>query len=123
VNTDVGLGDKIREAREKAGLTQDDLAYRLRVYPTLERVTSSLISGWENDEVKRVSFNAVAGISKVTGTPLDFFSELSDDPPRDAASSDPGPGLEDGGVAAGVMEAVEQRSRGRGVRSPKRSRG
>ena len=122
MNTDVGLGDKIREAREQAGLTQDDLAYRLRVYPTLERVTSSLISGWENDEVKRVSFNAVAGISRVTGVPLDFFSELGDDPPRGTASDGPGPDREGGDVAEAVREAAEQRSRGRGVRSPKRSR-
>lgn len=121
MNVDVGLGDKIREAREAAGLTQDDLAYRLRVYPTLERVTSSLISGWENDEVKRVSFNAVAGISKVTGVPLEFFSELDDDPLRGGGSTGPGPVPVDDDAAAGVKEVAEQRRRGRAARSPRRS--
>ena len=75
---DVGLGEKIRAAREAAGLTQDDLAYELRSYPTLERVTSSLISGWENDDVKRMSFPAVDAIAQVTGQPLDYFSEQRD---------------------------------------------
>jgi transcriptional regulator with XRE-family HTH domain len=71
----VPLGEKIKAAREAANLTQDDLAYALRSYPTLERVTSSLISGWENDDVKRMSFPAVDAIAQVTGQPLDYFSE------------------------------------------------
>lgn len=120
----MALGEKIKKARDEAGMTQDDLAYTLRAYPTLERVTSSLISGWENGEVKRVSFPAVDAIAHATGKPLEFFSEQTADADASAnppASNDPDDADRDDEKAS-VAEAAGRRHPTKGAASRRRSR-
>lgn len=111
------LGEKIRTARESAGMTQDDLAFQIRSdHPTLRRVTSSLLSGWENGEVQRVSFAAVDAIARATGKPLSFFSESGVSPREDEKRELPSrDDVRDG--AAAVLEAAEQHHQDQVVRS------
>ena len=60
-------GQRIRYAREKAGLEQEDLA-------VLAHIGRSTISNWENDLNKReVSFNHLKAIADATGMPVEFF--------------------------------------------------
>jgi transcriptional regulator with XRE-family HTH domain len=75
VASSVGLGEKIKQARDDAGLTQDDLAYQLRSYPTLDRTSGTQLAKWEKNAVDRLSFYAIEAIALETGKPLEFFSE------------------------------------------------
>lgn len=60
-------GKRIRYAREAAGLTQQELADRIRV-------SRSTLSAWEDDKNKRgVSFNDLTAVARETGFDVEFF--------------------------------------------------
>lgn len=58
-------GNRLREAREQAGITQDQLA-------ALVGASRRSPSRWENGEVDP-SLKHVVRIADVTGKPIDFF--------------------------------------------------
>jgi transcriptional regulator with XRE-family HTH domain len=73
----MALGDRIRDARERAGMTQDELAQALRrADERLARTSEKYVSLWENG-APRITFYIVDAIAQVTAQPLDFFSERS----------------------------------------------
>lgn len=117
---DVGLGEKIKQAREDAGLTQDDLAYKLREeHWTLERTSGTQLSKWEKDNVDRLSWHAIAGIARVTNKPLEFFTEPNGGAGTGGDAEDPDPsGAGDG--SGSIREASERRRERRTARSPRR---
>lgn len=122
----MGVGARIREAREAAGLTQADLAFALRDYPTLSKIIPSRVSDWENDRVERLSFNAVDAIARVTGKPLEFFSELDAEPTGASSSRVEGTERDDDprdDAQAAVAEAAGQRHPGKGAALPRRLKG
>ena len=60
-------GQRIRYARERAGLEQEELAELLRV-------SRAALSGWERDRNKKgVSFNDLEAIAKHTGMDVEFL--------------------------------------------------
>jgi transcriptional regulator with XRE-family HTH domain len=60
-------GERIRYAREKAGLKQEELA-------ALLRVSRPALSAWERDENKKgVSFTDLEAIARHTSMPVEFF--------------------------------------------------
>lgn len=63
----VTLGEKIREAREAAGLSRLTLA-------SLVGSTGKAIEYWEKGE-RRPLFETVVRIAEHTGKPLDYFAE------------------------------------------------
>lgn len=58
-------GNRIREARKAAGLTQDDLA-------RLTGVRVGAINNWEREKHRPLADNLFA-IASATGKPLEFF--------------------------------------------------
>lgn len=72
------LSDRIREARDAAGITQDELAHRLRNLgdPRLSSTTEKYVSLWENGS-PRVAFYVIDALAFVLGVPLEVFSEWS----------------------------------------------
>lgn len=69
------LGTAIKEARLKAGMTQQDLARALAgVDSRLTRVYDKSVGSWERDEVPRLSFYVVLAIAEATAQPLEAFA-------------------------------------------------
>lgn len=60
------LGQRIREAREEAGFTAEQMA-------PLVGVTMGTLLRHERGETKRISYERLARIGEVTGKPLSWF--------------------------------------------------
>ena len=94
--TDITLtqGQRIRYAREAAGLDQDQLAELLHV-------SRASLSAWERDKNKRgVPHNDLVAIALHTGYPLDFLA------PRVATFTETVIGCEAGELATLGMEPL-----------------
>jgi len=63
-----GFGQRIREARKDAGLTAEQIAPMLGV-------TMGTVLRWERNEIKRLSYDQLVSIARVTGKPLSYFTE------------------------------------------------
>ncbi len=72
------IGRRIREARESADLTQQDLAGRIGVQ------TAQSISRYERGETE-VPMKRIRRIAEATGKPLDFFITVEPGAPSEVA--------------------------------------
>jgi transcriptional regulator with XRE-family HTH domain len=71
----VSLGDRIRMAREDAGMSQADLARSIRsLDDRLSKTDSTRISEWERGKTRRIPFHAVVAIAHATQKPLEYFA-------------------------------------------------
>lgn len=62
----VTLAERIRKAREDAGLTQDGLADEVGVY-------QGTVSDWETGATQRISLSHLKAVARVTGFALDWL--------------------------------------------------
>lgn len=85
------IGRRIRQARDEADLTQQQLADRIGIE------TGQTISRYERGETE-VSTKRLRRIAEATGKPLSFFIQLPDEPAQ--------PRLED--LLARVIELLEE---------------
>jgi transcriptional regulator with XRE-family HTH domain len=66
-----GLPGKIREARERAGMRREDVAYHLQV-------AHASVGRWETGK-STPSLKTLSRIADLTGQPLTFFLALNGD--------------------------------------------
>lgn len=62
------LSQKIRTAREEAGLTREQLLRKLNLAITLRT-----LARWESGETTRISVESLSEIARATGQPLSYF--------------------------------------------------
>lgn len=62
----IEIGQRIREARQQAGLTRERLAVKLNV-------SSSTLRNYETGKTQRISYAMLAAIARETGKPISYF--------------------------------------------------
>jgi transcriptional regulator with XRE-family HTH domain len=72
---EVDLSERLQRARRAAGLTQDDLAHRLRISgdERFRSTNGTRVGDWER-RTPRIPFYVVDGIAHALGVPLTTFS-------------------------------------------------